>query len=362
MGDVKQSIYRFRLADPRIFREYAATWQGATGQTIPLTENFRSREPLLRLINSVFSLLMREEVGGVDYHAGGGLQFGASGPSPKPGPAANTAPRVELILGWSEGRTGTAADEESGAGAAELPAAEQEARRLAQRLAELKAARHEIRGQDCALRPVEWRDMAVLLRAPAGKADAYAREFERAGVPLVVERGGFYDSAEILDLLSLLQLLDNPLQDIPCLAVLRSPIVGLSLDELAAIRLAAKDVHFWTALNRMAEAAPGAPNDLPGKIGEWLKRYSRWRKLARQSSLSDGLETILAETHYAEWLGPVPVAREDWRTSTSCSIWRGGSINSSARGCSAFSDSSRRNAKPAWNPTWRRPPTKTLSG
>ncbi|MGA3266548.1 MAG: UvrD-helicase domain-containing protein [Verrucomicrobiota bacterium] len=306
VGDVKQSIYRFRLADPGIFRKYAATWQGATGQTFPLTENFRSREPLLHLINSVFSLLMREEVGGVDYHAGGELQFGASEPSPKPGPAPDTAPRVELILGWSEGPNGTAADEEPGAGAAELPAAEQEARRLAQRLADLKAARHEIRDRDGRLRPVEWRDMAVLLRAPAGKADAYAREFERAGVPLVVERGGFYDSAEILDLLSLLQLLDNPLQDIPCLAVLRSPIVGLSLDELAAIRLAAKDVHFWTALNRMADAGRGAPDDLPGKIGEWLKRYSRWRKLARQSSLSDGLETILAETHYAEWLRTRP--------------------------------------------------------
>ena len=91
--------------------------------------------------------------------------------------------------------------------------------------------------------------MAVLLRSPRGKAEIYAKEFERAGVPLAVARGGFYESAEILDLLSLLQLLDNPLQDVPCIAVLRSPLVGLSLDELAEIRLAAKDKHFWTALN-----------------------------------------------------------------------------------------------------------------
>ena len=116
---------------------------------------------------------------------------------------------------------------------------------------ELKNARHEIRDvKQKAFRPVEWRDMAVLLRSPANKAEAYAKEFERAGVPLVVERGGFFESAEILDLLSLLQLLDNPLQDVPCIAVLRSPLVGLSLDELGEIRLAAKDVHFWTALNR----------------------------------------------------------------------------------------------------------------
>ena len=97
--------------------------------------------------------------------------------------------------------------------------------------------------------------MAVLLRAPSNKAEAYAKEFERAGVPLVVERGGFYESTEILDLLSLLQLLDNPLQDVPAMAVLRSPFVGCSLDELAQIRLAATHVHFWTALNRWRDVS-----------------------------------------------------------------------------------------------------------
>jgi ATP-dependent helicase/nuclease subunit A len=77
------------------------------------------------------------------------------------------------------------------------------------------------------IRAVDWRDMAILLRAPSGKAEIFAKQFDRAGIPLVVERGGFYDSSEILDLLSVLQLLDNPLQDVPCIAVLRSPLVGL---------------------------------------------------------------------------------------------------------------------------------------
>ena len=109
--------------------------------------------------------------------------------------------------------------------------------------------------------------MAVLLRSPAGKAEIFAKEFERAGVPLVVARGGFYDSSEILDLLSLLQLLDNPLQDVPCIAVLRSPLVGCSLDELAEIRLAAPNVHFWTALNRgRGMRSRGARDELRRKI------------------------------------------------------------------------------------------------
>ena len=151
--------------------------------------------------------------------------------------------------------------------------------------------------------------MAVLLRSPSGKAEIYAKEFQRAGVPLVVERGGFYDSGEILDLLSLLQLLDNPLQDVPAIAVLRSPLVGLSLDELAQIRLAAKGVHFWTALNRGASdsdvvtTGSEATAETFAKVDKFSRTdFSRWRQLARQASLSQCLESVLAETHYAEWL------------------------------------------------------------
>jgi ATP-dependent helicase/nuclease subunit A len=182
-----------------------------------------------------------------------------------------------------------------------------EARLLALRLSELKNSGHEIWDEDKKIfRAADWRDMAVLLRSPARKAEVFAKEFERAGVPLVVARGGFYDTSEVLDLLSLLKLLDNPLQDAPCIAVLRSPLVGCSLDELAEIRLAAKDVHFWTALNRARSAECGVRSELRRKIEGFLERFSRWRKLARQVSLSQCLEEVLAETHYADWLQSRP--------------------------------------------------------
>ena len=77
VGDVKQSIYRFRLADPKIFRDYAKSWRGKDGQTISLAENFRSRESLLNFVNSVFSLVMREEIGGVNYDDEAKLKFGS---------------------------------------------------------------------------------------------------------------------------------------------------------------------------------------------------------------------------------------------------------------------------------------------
>jgi ATP-dependent helicase/nuclease subunit A len=317
VGDVKQSIYRFRLAAPRIFRDYAAAWRGQNGQTITLAENFRSREGLLHFVNSVFEFLMREEIGGVRYDAEAQLQFGSPETRAVLGLAGESTPRAELLLHFkTSGRGEANFENETGTDIlAGLQETEKEAWLLAQRLKGLKDARHEIRdtGQK-GFRPVEWRDMAVLLRSPANKAEAYAKEFERASVPLVVERGGFFESAEILDLLSLLQLLDNPLQDVPCIAVLRSPLVGLSLDELGEIRLAAKDVHFWTALNRWRDVTrdkchvtrSGALVETFAKVDKFLERFSCWRKMARQVSLSQSLEDILAETHFAEWLRSRP--------------------------------------------------------
>ncbi|HXR49196.1 MAG TPA: UvrD-helicase domain-containing protein [Candidatus Limnocylindrales bacterium] len=308
VGDVKQSIYRFRLADPKIFREYAQSWRGENGQVIPLTENFRSRESLLGFVNSVFELLLREDVGGVKYDTEARLQFGAPEQRTALSLARNPAPRAELLIRFNGDRDDSPADGDFGDNdLAELEEVEKEARLVAHRLRELAGQGHTIwDAEKRAERAVGWRDMAVLLRAPANKAEAYAKEFERAGVPLVVKRGGFYDSTEIADLLSLLRLLDNPLQDVPAIAVLRSPLVGLSLDELATVRLAAKDVHFWTAVNRRQEAEGRGQKGLCRKIDKFLERFSRWRMRARQASLSQCLECVLAETHYAEWLRSRP--------------------------------------------------------
>ena len=250
---------------------------------------------------------MREEIGGVNYDDEAKLKFGSPEKRGDFSAAKDSSPRAELLLRLKPGRDAEAADDEL----ADLGEAEKEARLVARRLKELVAGSepHEIWDDGKKIfRAVEWRDMAVLLRSPSGKAEIFAKEFERAGVPLVVARGGFYDTSEVLDLLSLLQLLDNPLQDVPCIAVLRSPLVGCSLDELAEIRLAAKEVHFWTALNHWSKAESGKrkAETLSAKVENFLERFSRWRKLARQVSLSQCLEEVLAETHYADWLRSRP--------------------------------------------------------
>jgi len=318
VGDVKQSIYRFRLADPEIFRDYAKNWRGKNGRTIPLTENFRSRESLLDFVNSLFEPLMREKIGGVNYDAEARLKFGKRwgkapdepkrSPEPARGDACptETKPRAELLLRIKNGRNENSETENGDNGLADLEESEKEARLLAARLAELKNTRHEIWDDEAKkFRAAEWRDMAILLRAPSGKSEIFAKQFERAGIPLVVERGGFYDSSEILDLLGVLQLLDNPLQDVPAITVLRSPLVGLSLDELAQIRLAGSG-HFWFALNQAQSPESKVQNETRAKVEKFLGRFHRWRKLAQQSSLSQCLEAVLAETHYDDWLKSRP--------------------------------------------------------
>ena len=354
VGDIKQSIYRFRLANPYIFRRYLQTWGKGPGTVIPLVDNFRSREAILDFINDFFGPIMCAEMGGVAYDEGTRLRFGAPGERVPLSAKACPTPSVELLLREkkaSDSANGDDSAPEVPSQLAELEEAQKEARLLGLRLLELKSTKHRV--WDPALkdfRPAEWRDMAVLLRAPANKAESYVKEFARLNIPLEVARRGFYQSVEISDLVSLLQILDNPLQDIPVLAVLHSPLVGLTLNELAEIRLALPKGHFWNAVARWIETnrapavssasaakqqlakksgkdsnlqGPRATNPEPsnqqqllafseqgtqastvlgGKLTAFLERYNRWRRLVRQVSLSRCLESILAETHYAEWL------------------------------------------------------------
>lgn len=249
VGDVKQSIYRFRLADPAIFQAYHARWRenSPEGKVIPLSDNFRSAAPILDFVNALFSPLMRQELGGVAYDANAQLRPGKSDrPHPKD-------PCVEVCLRLTEKRESAEDDPEENATDAEL-----EARMVARRLRQLReSGRHIWDPKQQRTRVAEWSDMAVLLRAPATRAEIYLKEFARAGLPLEAARGGLYDSAEVSDLLSLLQLLDNPLQDVPLLAVLRSPLVGLSLDELAYIRAEHRDGFFLGGPQQMARGSKG---------------------------------------------------------------------------------------------------------
>jgi ATP-dependent helicase/nuclease subunit A len=296
VGDVKQSIYRFRLADPGIFVNYKSQWEkeGASGRVLGLSENFRSHEGILNFVNALFAPLMRENLGGVAYDAAAHLRFGARDLRAALATDGRTPPPVELHLR----RSVRASQDEETDNASD---AEKEARMVCRRLIELKHENVPILDGD-ARRPLTWRDMVILLRSPRGKSAAYVKEFGRMGVPLIAVRGGFHDSAEARDLHAMLQLLDNPLQDLPLLAVLLSPLVGLTAGELAVIRIAHREGRFWTALvdwQRNEEKKPGS--SAADKVVLFLRRYRDWRRLARRAAVSQCLEKIIDETHYADW-------------------------------------------------------------
>jgi ATP-dependent helicase/nuclease subunit A len=300
VGDVKQSIYRFRLADPGIFARYQAQWgrPGADSRVLTLAENFRSHEGILHFVNAFFASLMRPEAGGVAYPAEAHLRFGApalrSALAARPG----NPPPVELHL-RCRGRA-TKEDETAGENASD---AEKEARMAGRRLKELHGSLIFDNGST---RAMEWRDMVILLRSPRNKVEAYVKEFHRLGIPLAAARGGFYDSLEARDLLAILQLLDNPLQDLPLLAVLRSPLAGLASAELALIRAARPGGRFWTALvdwhRHEVKNSNSAHPALREKAGRFLARFRDWRRQSRQTPVSHCLETILDQTHYSEWI------------------------------------------------------------
>jgi ATP-dependent helicase/nuclease subunit A len=369
VGDLKQSIYRFRLADPRICQSYATRWQAVAGQgtVIPLTANFRSQAGVLEFVNAVFAALMRPELGGVGYDEDARLRFHhpASKAAPRPSREgksvaldAGEAARVEFLLRVANRTPDEPETATETGGIADISGTEKEAVLVARRLLELRNEQWPVwDNQTSTFRPVQWRDMVILLRAPRRKAEGFAKVFDRLGLPLVTPRGGLYEALEVRDLLNLLRLLDNPLQDLPLLAVLRSPIVGMTLDELALLRSETRAGEFWTALRRFHQlhrqdqgvcralpdesGVPRAPWFMATRRGQqadfasqeapapattpqegalflavarsaweradtFLARFTRWRALARRGSLSRCLEAVLAETHYEDWLTAQP--------------------------------------------------------
>jgi ATP-dependent helicase/nuclease subunit A len=325
VGDIKQSIYRFRLANPRIFADYAEAWRAgssrreeAPASVIPLADNFRSHPAVLDFVNALFRPLMRASAGGVSYDAAAELHFGNASERAALAAKSSDASRIELHVLTSNEPASSDETDETEAGVEELLAIEREARFVATRLREWHRAAHPVWDESArGFRPVQWRDMVVLMRSPGSRGEAFAKEFHRVGVPLHAERGGFYESLEVTDLLNLLRLLDNPLQDLPLLAVLRSPLVGLSLEELVGVRKAAERALMWDALAKFRAVGMATGSQEPAgawsKADEFLTRFAEWRQLIRLGSLTQCLERVLTGTHYealllAEPRGPERVA------------------------------------------------------
>ena len=239
VGDVKQSIYRFRLADPTIFLEkylsYRPAAEAEEGQPrkVLLSRNFRSRREVLDGTNFVFRAIMSREMGEMDYGDDEQLYFGAEAAYP---PRPGMEPELHLI---SVENT----EEET------FDRTEVEARFVARRIRRLLDQGFPVQGEDGQPRPVEPEDIVILMRSPRARLAAYTAALRRENIPCTSgESEAFFSTLEAAVMVSFLQIIDNPRQDVPLIAVLRSPLFGFSPDRLAQIRALLPEGGYYDAL------------------------------------------------------------------------------------------------------------------
>lgn len=220
VGDVKQSIYKFRLARPELFMEKYLLYapDGDNQLRIDLSKNFRSRCEVVDTVNGVFSNIMSQQFGGIAYDDRAALYAGAAYPE-------NPACTSELIL--------VERPEDGDA----LAAKQAEARAIAQRIRELKTSFQVTDKDSGELRPARYSDMVILLRTNSGWDEEFRQVLEKEGIPVyITSRTGYFAASEVQELLQFLRVLDNPRQDIALFGVLRSVFGGFSEEEIAQIR------------------------------------------------------------------------------------------------------------------------------
>jgi len=350
VGDVKQSIYRFRQARPELFLEKYQNYlleKNAPYRKILLFKNFRSRKEIVAAVNFIFKQIMSLYVGELDYTDLEALNAGADYPENEGHCAYGWNTELHLI---QTGDQDVGQYDDNGAGSeqeaeplmaeaeaegAEGLAAEEdmpdniqcEARITAQRIQELM--RPDEQGRRFCIfdkelkqyRHLEYRDIVILLRTTRNWSDVFMEELRMYGVPAFADTGsGFFKTTEVQVVLSLLQVIDNPLQDIPLLAVLRSPIVSFTTDELAELRLVDRHVDIYHALCKLAASGnSGAAEDsgLAGGSGKasqkaaaFLERLHRWREMSLYLSTDRLLWQLYEETGYYAMVGAMPAGEQ----------------------------------------------------
>ena len=275
VGDVKQSIYKFRLARPELFLEKYRTYSpdGGACQRIDLSRNFRSRPQVVDAVNGIFSRLMSRQIGGIEYDESAALYAAAVYPQ-------NEGCETEFLL------------VEKPDGDSELSARTAEARAVAAKIKQLRSSFSVTDKESGELRPVRFSDMVILFRAGSGWDEEFKQVLEEEGIPVyITSKTGYFAASEVQELLQVLRVLDNPTQDIPLFGVMRSVFGGFSEEEIALIRSRHKGVSLYDALKEFAgegekEAECAGEDKCDGKAecaGE-VEPPSREREALRQKA------------------------------------------------------------------------------
>ena len=288
VGDVKQSIYRFRMAEPKLFTDKFDQF-APSGGALQLSRNFRSATAVIDYVNALFSRIMTRETGGVDYTGSARL---TAGREERGGAELHILPRA-LTPEYLEDE----AEEEL-----ELLAAEEaEALFAAGRIRELVSSTFTDR--DGTERNYRYSDIVILHSAPAKIAEVWVRTLSREGVPAYAEMsGGYFEAIEVQVFLNLLRIIDNPLQDIPLISVLRSPIGGFDTEELILLRADNPADSFYGSL----AAAAKADTLLGVKARMFLARLNKWRADAPLYDLGDFMAELMDSTGFEDYVSALP--------------------------------------------------------
>ena len=341
VGDIKQSIYRFRLAEPQVFADREDAFESGTkpGEVIRLQENYRSRTGILEAVNAIFRPLMSRAFGGSDYDTKAELRPGMNYPACIEGDSSGTAviferPAVEThilepITAATKQAEAAGADAESAESdapqqtesqdaAEELEGIEREAYLIVERIREWMGASAEGKrfhvadrpatpGGPPTMRPLQFRDVVILLRSLQHKAGPIAEVFRRMGVPVRIEgQESALETTEFNDVISLLRVLDNRRQDIPLAAVLRSPLLKDRFDEseLLEIRLLDRSLPFHEVV--MEYAVRGTDELLRGRVAQAMAMLDRYRDRIQRSPVAEVLWELYEETGYLAYVSGLP--------------------------------------------------------
>lgn len=301
VGDVKQSVYRFRLAEPELFLDkYRRYGHGeADCLRVDLAQNFRSRPEILAAVNFLFAQLLSPAVAELSY---GEAERLYPGPPYPPSPRSLAGPVELCLIDRAQAPAETEVQEE-----AERSAFAPEAAYIAQRLRQLMDEAPQVFDKAHGdYRPLAWRDIVVLLRSPKNKAGILLEALRDRDIPAYAAAdGGYFEATEIRDMLSLLAVLDNPRQDIALAAALHAPFASFTAEELAALRAARPDGELCDAL--LSAASETAPSDpLRDKAARFLAQCARWRTFSRYHSVPELLRRLFDETGYYDYAGGLP--------------------------------------------------------
>lgn len=296
VGDVKQSIYQFRLAEPRLFlqkyKEFTPDANG-TGMKIDLNRNFRSRQEVLHSTNYVFEQVMDEGVGEINYDDQASLKYGEGYNED------HRALETELVIFDEKGKE-SFEDETDGES---LEKSQREARYIMKRIKEMVGQEQVYDAKTKSYRDMRYSDIVILMRSMRWASDL-AEEFKREKIPLYADSSkGYFEAIEVMIMMNLLKIIDNPYQDIPLASVLRAPFVGLTENELAEIRLANPRASFYEAMQSYLQDANPQQEETRQKVQQFQQQLMGWRDFSRRGSLADLIWTIYLETNYFEMVG-----------------------------------------------------------